>query len=116
FPVPGTLMIEPTESESKEELDRFCQALVSIRGEIDEIAVGIADREDNPLKNAPHTAAMVAADEWTHPYGRSVAAYPASWSREHKSWPSGRRAETAYGDRSLVCACPPLEAYAEGAA
>jgi glycine dehydrogenase len=111
FPVPGTLMIEPTESEAKEELDRFCDALVSIRGEIDDIAVGITDREDNPLKNAPHTAAMVTADEWTHPYSRSVAAYPAAWSREHKFWPSVRRIDNAYGDRNLVCACPPLEAY-----
>jgi glycine dehydrogenase len=114
FPVPGTLMIEPTESESKEELDRFCHALVSIRGEIDEIAVGIMDREDNALKNAPHTAAMVTADEWTHPYTRSLAAYPAPWSRAHKFWPSVRRIDNAYGDRNLVCACPPVEAYAEG--
>jgi glycine dehydrogenase len=113
FPVPGTLMIEPTESEAKEELDRFCDALVSIRSEIDEIAVGIADREDNPLKNAPHTAAMVTADEWTHPYSRAIAAYPAPWSREHKFWPSVRRIDNAYGDRNLVCACPPMEAYGE---
>jgi glycine dehydrogenase len=113
FPVPGTLMIEPTESEAKEELDRFCDALVSIRGEIEEIAVGISDREDNPLKNAPHTAAMVTAEEWTHPYSRAVAAYPAPWTREHKFWPSVRRIDNAYGDRNLVCACPPMEAYAE---
>jgi glycine dehydrogenase len=112
FPVPGTLMIEPTESEAKDELDRFCDALVSIRGEIDEIAVGIASREDNPLKNAPHTAAMVTADEWTHPYSRAVAAYPAPWSREHKFWPAVRRIDNAYGDRNLVCACPPVEEYA----
>jgi glycine dehydrogenase len=114
FPVPGTLMIEPTESEAKDELDRFCDALVAIRGEIDEIAVGIANREDNPLKNAPHTAAMVTADEWSHPYTRAVAAYPAPWSREHKFWPTVRRIDNAYGDRNLVCACPPIEAYAGG--
>jgi glycine dehydrogenase len=87
---------------------------VSIRGEIDEIAVGIANRDDNPLKNAPHTAAMVTADEWSHPYTRAVAAYPAPWSRDHKFWPAVRRIDNAYGDRNLVCACPPVEAYAGG--
>ncbi len=111
FPVPGTLMIEPTESESKEELDRFCDALTSIRGEIDQVAVGIADPNDNVLKNAPHTAAMVTANEWTHPYTRVEAAYPAAWTREHKFWPFVRRIDNAYGDRNLVCACPPVEAY-----
>jgi len=111
FPVAGTLMIEPTESESKEELDRFCDALASIRGEIDAVAIGAADREDNVLKNAPHTAAMVTADTWTHPYTRAEAAYPAPWTREHKFWPSVRRIDNAYGDRNLVCACPPIEAY-----
>jgi glycine dehydrogenase len=111
FPVPGTLMIEPTESESKEELDRFCDALISIRSEIDAVSVGIADREDNVLKNAPHTAAMVTADEWTHAYSRAGAAFPAPWTREHKFWPAVRRIDNAYGDRNLVCACPPVEAY-----
>ncbi len=111
FPVPGTLMIEPTESETKEELDRFCDALISIRAEIDEVAVGIAPREDNVLENAPHTAAMVTADEWTHSYSRSKAAFPAPWTRESKFWPAVRRIDNAYGDRNLVCACPPVEAY-----
>ncbi|HSH75015.1 MAG TPA: aminomethyl-transferring glycine dehydrogenase, partial [Longimicrobiales bacterium] len=93
FPVAGTLMIEPTESESKDELDRFCDALVSIRAEIDQVAMGLADPIDNVLKNAPHTAAMVTADDWSHPYARSVAAYPAPWTREHKFWPSVRRVD-----------------------
>ncbi|HET9947538.1 MAG TPA: aminomethyl-transferring glycine dehydrogenase [Longimicrobiales bacterium] len=112
FPVAGTLMIEPTESESKEELDRFCDALIAIRGEIERVARGELDREDNPLKNAPHTAEMVTADEWTHPYSRAEAAYPAPWTRELKFWPPVRRVENAYGDRNLVCACPPVEVYA----
>jgi glycine dehydrogenase len=112
FPVPGTLMIEPTESESKEELDRFCDALIAIKAEIDEVASGAADPIDNVLKNAPHTAAMVTADEWTHPYTRAQAAYPAPWTREHKFWPAVRRVDNAYGDRNLVCACPPPEEYA----
>ena len=111
FPVAGTLMIEPTESESKAELDRFCDALAAIRAEIDEVAVGVLDRVDNPLKNAPHTAAMVTADEWTHPYSRVKAAYPAPWTRDSKFWPAVRRIDNAYGDRNLVCACPPVEAY-----
>jgi glycine dehydrogenase len=113
FPVVGTLMIEPTESESKEELDRFCDALISIRAEIDQVSVGIADREDNVLKNAPHTAAMVTADTWTHPYTRAEAAFPAPWTRDAKFWPTVRRVDNAYGDRNLVCACPPVEAYQE---
>ncbi|MBM4183287.1 MAG: aminomethyl-transferring glycine dehydrogenase [Gemmatimonadetes bacterium] len=111
FPVAGTLMIEPTESESKEELDRFCDALISIKGEIDRVAAGQLDATDNPLKNAPHTAAMVTADEWTHAYTRAEAAYPAPWTRVHKFWPSVRRIDNAFGDRNLVCACPPVEAY-----
>ena len=112
FPVPGTIMVEPTESESKAELDRFCDALISIRGEIEEIGMGLADREDNPLKNAPHTAAAVTADEWSHSYSRRRAAYPAPWTRDHKFWPAVRRVNNAYGDRNLVCACPPVESYA----
>ncbi len=113
WPVPGTIMIEPTESESREELDRFCDALVSIRAEIQQVEMGVADPEDNPLKNAPHTAAAVTSDRWEHPYGREQAAYPAAWTREHKFWPAVRRVDNAYGDRNLVCACPPVESYGE---
>jgi glycine dehydrogenase len=113
FPVAGTLMIEPTESESTEELDRFCDALISIRDEIREIEEGTADRKDNVLKNAPHTATEVTADTWTHPYSRERAAYPAPWTRVHKFWPHVGRVNNAYGDRNLVCACPPVEAYEE---
>ena len=111
FPVAGTIMIEPTESESTRELDRLVDALVSIRGEMRNIELGIWDRTDNPLKNAPHTAAMVAADDWDHGYGREVAAYPAPSTREWKFWPPVRRVNNAHGDRNLVCACPPLESY-----
>ncbi len=113
FPVAGTIMVEPTESESKVELDRFCDALISIRAEIQQIEMGVMDREDNPLKNAPHTSASVTADEWHHPYGRQQAAFPAPWTREHKFWPHVRRVDNAHGDRNLVCACPPIEAYTE---
>ena len=112
FPVPGTIMIEPTESESKAELDRFCEALISIRAEIEEVATGAQDRYDNVLKNAPHTAAAVTAEEWEHGYSRSRAAYPAPWLREHKFWPHVGRVDNARGDRNLVCACPPIESYA----
>jgi glycine dehydrogenase len=115
FPVAGTMMVEPTESESKEELDRFCHALISIRGEIENIERGLIDRDDCPLKGAPHTAAAVTADAWTHPYSREEAAFPAPWSAEHKFWPSVGRVDNAYGDRNLVCACPPLESYMEAA-
>jgi len=113
FPVAGTLMIEPTESESKAELDRFCDALISIREEIREIELGIADRNDNPLKNAPHPLARVLSDGWKHAYGRERAAFPASWTRQHKFWPAVGRVESAYGDRNLVCSCIPTDAYAE---
>jgi len=113
FPVAGTIMIEPTESEPKAELDRLCDALIAIRAEIEQIELGLADPEDNALKNAPHPAAMVAADRWEHAYGREQAAYPAAWTREWKFWPSVRRVNNAYGDRNLVCACPPIESYAE---
>ncbi len=112
WPVPGTIMVEPTESESREELDRFCDALLSIRAEIQQVELGIQDAEDNPLKNAPHTAEHVTADDWSHPYGRQEAAFPASWTREHKFWPAVRRVDNAHGDRNLVCSCPPMEAYA----
>jgi glycine cleavage system P protein (glycine dehydrogenase) len=113
FPVPGTLMIEPTESESKAELDRFCDAMISIREEIREIEEGTADRTDNLLKNAPHTQAEVTADEWTHPYGRERAAFPAPWTRDFKFWPAVGRIESAYGDRNLICSCLPADAYAK---
>ncbi|MFC0533613.1 aminomethyl-transferring glycine dehydrogenase [Phytohabitans kaempferiae] len=109
FPVAGTLMVEPTESEDLAELDRFCDAMVAIRAEIDAAATWGAD---NPLANAPHTASMVTADEWTHPYPRSVAAYPDGVSREGKYWPPVRRIDGAFGDRNLVCACPPVDSYA----
>ncbi len=111
FPVPGTLMIEPTESESKEELDRFCEALISIRKEIEEIERGAADREKNVLKNAPHTAEKVISDQWDLPYSREKAAFPLPWVRDRKFWPAVGRIDNAYGDRNLVCACPPMEAY-----
>ena len=112
FPVAGTLMIEPTESESKAELDRFCDALIAIRGEIAEIESGIADRDNNLLKNAPHTADTVIADDWDRPYSRERAAYPAPWTREFKFWPAVGLVESAAGDRNLICACPPVESYA----
>jgi glycine dehydrogenase len=111
FPVAGTLMVEPTESEPTEELDRFCDAMISIRAEIEQVELGIADPEDNALKNAPHTTAMVTAQDWDHPYSREQAAFPAPWTREHKYWPPVRRVDNAYGDRNLVCACPPIEDY-----
>ena len=113
FPVPGTMMIEPTESETKEELDRFCDALISIRKEIEEVALGVADAENNVLKNAPHTADMITADEWSYPYERSKAAFPLPYVRQNKFWPASSRIDNAYGDRNLVCSCLPLEAYAE---
>jgi glycine dehydrogenase len=105
FPVAGTLMIEPTESESKAELDRFCDAMISIRGEIQRVESGEWDRQNNPLKNAPHTQEAVTSDEWTRPYTRQVAAFPAPWLHEFKFWPAVGRVDSAYGDRNLVCAC-----------
>ena len=113
FPVHGTLMVEPTESESKYELDRFCEAMATIRAEIAEVEKGIADPEDNLLKNAPHTSAMIAGDQWEHPYSRERAVFPAPWTKDSKFWPPVRRVNNAHGDRNLVCACPPLEAYSE---
>jgi glycine cleavage system P protein (glycine dehydrogenase) len=112
FPVPGTLMVEPTESESKDELDRFCEALIAIRREIEDVVTGEADPKDNVLKNAPHTAAAVAADAWTHPYSREQAAFPLPWVRANKFWPSVARIDNPYGDRNLMCVCPPVETYA----
>ena len=113
FPVPGTIMIEPTESESKAELDRFCAALISIRAEIEQVELGLQDRQDNALKNAPHTALEVTAGAWTHGYTRKQAAFPAPWLREYKFWPHVGRVNNAHGDRNLVCTCAPIEAYAE---
>jgi len=113
FPVPGTIMIEPTESESKAELDRFCAALISIRAEIEQVELGLQDRQDNALRNAPHTAQEVTAEAWTHGYTRKQAAFPAPWLREYKFWPHVGRVNNAHGDRNLICTCAPIEAYAE---
>jgi glycine dehydrogenase len=114
WPVAGTLMVEPTESESKSELDRFCDAMIAIREEIREIESGVADRRNNLLKNAPHTAFAVAGSGWDRPYTRERAVFPAPWVREHKYWPPVARIDNVYGDRNLVCACPPVEVYAGG--
>jgi len=113
FPVPGTLMIEPTESESREELDRFCEAMISIREEMRAIEDGRIDPVDNPLHNAPHTAEMVTAEDWAHPYTREEAAFPARWIRDNKFWPFVGRIDNVYGDRNLFCVCVPVEMYAE---
>ena len=110
FPVAGTLMVEPTESEDQGEIDRFCDAMIQIRKEIDEVVAGKADAKDNVLKHAPHTAAAVAASEWSHPYSREQAAFPLPWVRERKFWPSIGRIDNPYGDRNLFCSCPPIEA------
>ena len=115
WPVAGTLMIEPTESESKAEIDRFCDAMIAIRGEIAAIAAGRFDRTDNPLKHAPHTAREAMADLWTHAYTREQAAFPLPWVAASKYWPPVKRVDNVYGDRNLVCTCAPLEAYAEAA-
>jgi glycine dehydrogenase len=112
FPVPGTLMVEPTESEPKAELDRFCDALIAIRAEIEDVVTGKADPKDNVLKHAPHTAAAVCAEHWPHGYSREQAAYPLPWLRTSKFWPSVGRVDNPYGDRNLVCVCPPVEEYA----
>ena len=109
WPVAGTLMIEPTESESKEEIDRFCDAMIAIHKELVMIESGQLDRADNPLKNAPHTARRVTATEWPHSYSREVAAYPADWLRHHKFWPAVARVDNVYGDRNIFCTCPPVE-------
>jgi glycine dehydrogenase len=110
FPVAGTLMIEPTESEDLTELDRFCDAMIAIRAEIERVATGEWPAEDNPLRNAPHTAATIAG-EWNHPYSREVAVYPVASVRADKYWPPVRRIDQGYGDRNLMCSCPPLSAY-----
>jgi len=111
FPIASTMMVEPTESESKAELDRFCEAMIAIAGEIEAVAQGRLPRDDNPLKNAPHTAASVTASEWSHPYSREQAAFPAPFVRGHKFWPSVGRLNNVLGDRKLYCSCPPIEAY-----
>ncbi|MBE8999740.1 aminomethyl-transferring glycine dehydrogenase [Nostoc sp. LEGE 12447] len=111
WPVGGTIMVEPTESESKQELDRFCDALIAIRQEIAQIEVGKVDIQDNVLKNAPHTAESLITGEWNHPYSREQAAYPAPWTREYKFWPAVGRIDAAFGDRNFVCSCLPMDAY-----
>ena len=113
WPVNGTMMIEPTESESKEEIDRFCEALISIKEEILKIADGRYHKNDNPLKNAPHTASHIASDDWPHPYSRNEAAYPANHLKDHKYWPPVARIDNAFGDRNLMCTCPPASEYDE---
>ena len=111
FPVHGTLMIEPTESESKQELDRFIEALKAIYEEIQSIIEGKLDKEDNPLKHAPHTSETVTSDDWQHAYTRQQAAFPLSWLKENKYWPPVGRVDDAYGDRNLMCTCDPVESY-----
>jgi glycine dehydrogenase len=111
FPVAGTVMVEPTESEPKQELDRFCDAMISIRHEIDSVEKGISDKIDNPLKNAPHTASVITANEWEHPYSRQKAAFPLPYVAAYKFWPSVGRVNDTYGDRTLICSCPPLTDY-----
>ena len=111
WPVPGTLMIEPTESESLDELDRYCDALIAIRQEIREIEVGTADRADNVLKHAPHPVHVIGADSWDRPYTREQAAWPAPWLRHRKFWPPVARVDNPYGDRNLTCTCPSPESY-----
>ena len=113
FPVAGTLMVEPTESESLQELDRFCDALINIRKEIEEIETGNADPELNVLKKAPHTQTVAMADDWDYPYTRSKAIYPLDFVKENKFWPAVSRIDSAYGDRNLFCSCIPLEEYQE---
>ena len=111
WPVPHSMMIEPTESESKEEMDRFCDAMIAIRNEIREIEEGKANKEDNPLRNAPHTSQDITNDGWDHSYSREKAAFPAPWLKDNKFWPFVSRIDNAYGDRNVVCSCPPLEDY-----
>jgi glycine dehydrogenase len=113
WPVAGTVMVEPTESESLQELDRFCDAMIAIREEIREIEQGLVDKQNNLLKNAPHTAASLLIEEWDRPYTRQRAAYPTPWTRENKFWAAVGRVDNAYGDRHLVCSCLPMDAYSE---
>jgi glycine dehydrogenase len=116
FPVPGTIMIEPTESENKGELDRFCDAMLSIREEIRAIEEGKADKKDNALKNAPHTQHIVISSAWSHGYTREQAAFPLPYVRENKFWPSVARVNNTYGDRNLICTCEPVSSYVEAEA
>jgi glycine dehydrogenase len=116
FPVPGTIMIEPTESEDKAELDRFCDAMLSIREEIRAIEEGKADKKDNALKNAPHTQQAIITSDWKHSYTREQAAFPLAYVRENKFWPSVARVNNTYGDRNLVCTCEPVSSYVEAEA
>jgi glycine dehydrogenase len=111
FPVAGTVMVEPTESEPKHELDRFCNAMIAIRHEIEDVEKGVLDKLNNPLKNAPHTAAVITANEWDRPYTRQKAAFPLPYVAQYKFWPSVGRVNDTYGDRTLVCTCPPIESY-----
>ena len=115
WPVGGTLMIEPTESEAKAELDRFCDAMISIHGEIMAVIRGESDAADNPLKHAPHPAETICANDWPHAYSREQAAYPLPYLRQHKFWPSVGRIDNVHGDRNLVCTCDSVEAYEEQA-
>jgi glycine dehydrogenase len=114
FPVVGTLMIEPTESESLEELDRFCDAMIAIREEIRMVEDGEIDPVNNPLAHAPHTAQAVLSDAWDRPYSRERGAFPVEWVRHNKFWPPVARIDNVYGDRNLFCICPPMDAYEEG--
>jgi glycine dehydrogenase len=109
FPVAGTLMVEPTESEDQAEIDRFCDAMIHIRGEIEAVVTGQANGEDNVLKNAPHTAAAIAVSEWTHSYTREQAVFPLPWVKQRKFWPAVGRIDNPYGDRNLFCTCPAIE-------
>ena len=113
FPVPGTIMIEPTESEDKAELDRFCDAMLAIREEIREVEENRADRKNNVLKNAPHTQLMATSDEWNYPYSRRKAVFPLDYVMRNKFWPSVARVNNTYGDRNLICTCEPVASYAE---
>ena len=112
FPVAGTIMIEPTESEDKAELDRFCDALIAIHEEIKAIENGELDKSDNPLKNAPHTQKVICADEWNHKYTRQQAAFPLYYVQHNKFWPTVARVNNTHGDRNLVCTCEPVASYA----
>jgi len=113
WPVAGTLMVEPTESESKAELDRFCDAMIAIHGEMQAIESGAVDKQNNLLKNAPHTVDMVAADNWDRPYPRESAAFPVKSLRDYKFWPAVGRVDNVYGDRNPVCTCVGMEAFKE---
>jgi glycine dehydrogenase len=115
FPVAGTLMVEPTESESRVELDRFCDAMIAIRDEIRQVETGVWSHDDSPLHHAPHPAVDVATDAWTHPYPRELAAFPLPSVRDDKYWPPVSRIDNAYGDRNVMCSCPPVAAFADPA-